>query len=81
METYTTQKALIARIQELIANDPSPYHRGHIGQWLNKYSEVDLHITDKGPIEIHNELYTGNTYEITITTRAFKDKATKGRFE
>ena len=74
METYTTQKGLMARIQELLDSDEAPFHEGQIGQWLNRYGETDLHITDNGPVEVFDETYTGNTYEITITTRKFKDK-------
>jgi hypothetical protein len=81
METYSDKDALLARIAELLDNDPSPFYEGTIGEWLDKYSEVDLKITDSGPVEVHDELYRGKRYEITIFTRAFKDTNTKGRFE
>jgi len=73
METYTTKKALIDRITELLDNDPSPLYEAKLDWWLNKYSDVDLIITDKGPVESHDEQYTGHTYEVIITTRKYKD--------
>jgi hypothetical protein len=81
METYTTKEGLISRLGELLDTDSAPFHEATIGQWIDKYSEVDLQITDNGPIEVHNELYRGNRYEITIYTRAFKDDEARGRFE
>jgi hypothetical protein len=80
METYKTKEAIIARISELLDNDPSPYYEGKLDWWINKYSEVDLIITDRGPVEQHDELYRGHTYEITITTRAFKDEEIRKRY-
>ncbi|MHA2248627.1 MAG: hypothetical protein ACXADY_27025 [Candidatus Hodarchaeales archaeon] len=81
METYTTIEGLLTALIKKLEADNAPFYEGTIGEWLDKYSEVDLKITENGPVEVHNELYRGNRYEITIYTRAFKDDETRGRFE
>lgn len=72
METFTSKEALMTRLWALLESDKAPFYEATIGEWLDKYSEVDLKITDNGPVEVHNELYRGTRYEITIFTREFK---------